>query len=329
MSRRRTIRETVENGVNDLAELQASLLTAIQLEFSTIPPYLCAQWSVTSADPSGVAGLIEKVATQEMLHFGLSCNMYTATGASLRGEIATPNFAPVYPVTGLPGGVHPELVVALAPLSEQALQTFLAIEYPEAGPVVPAPDLPPPPPPPVGPTIGQFYDAIAAGFKAVFPDGSLPTYPAPNQVTATRIGDDTLFAVNTVADALTAIDEITAQGEGTSASPDEGTFEPGTLAHYYTFAEIYYGRTLVSSGDTFEYAGTPIEMPAVHNFSAQPSAGPDQQTFITTFTTLMTNLEKCWRNEYLIETAISDMFILSKTGVLLIEAGITPQFTIT
>ncbi|WP_242419677.1 ferritin-like protein, partial [Frankia sp. CpI1-P] len=209
MSRRRTIRETVENGINDLDELQASLLTAIQLEFSTIPPYLCAQWSITSADPSGVAGLIEQVATQEMLHFGLSCNMYTATGASLKGEIAAPDFVPVYPATGLPGGVHPELVVALAPLSEQALQTFMAIEYPEADPVVPAPDLPPPPPPPAGPTIGQFYAAIAAGFNAVFPDGSLPTHPAPNQVTATRIGDDTLFAVNTVADALTAINEIT------------------------------------------------------------------------------------------------------------------------
>ena len=46
MSYRRTIRETVAVGINNLAELQGSLLTAIQIEFSTIPPYLCAQWSI-------------------------------------------------------------------------------------------------------------------------------------------------------------------------------------------------------------------------------------------------------------------------------------------
>jgi hypothetical protein len=74
MVHRRTIRETVEAGVNDLAELQGSLLTAIQLEFSTIPPYLCAQWSINS-DPSDVAGKIQGVVVQEMLHFGLACNM--------------------------------------------------------------------------------------------------------------------------------------------------------------------------------------------------------------------------------------------------------------
>jgi len=62
MSYRRTIRETVEVGINTLAELQGSLLTAIQVEFSTIPPYLCAQWSINSnnnGDPSDVNGMVQ------------------------------------------------------------------------------------------------------------------------------------------------------------------------------------------------------------------------------------------------------------------------------
>jgi hypothetical protein len=38
----------------------------MQLEFSTIPPYLCAQRSIDSgSDPSGVAGMIENVVIQE------------------------------------------------------------------------------------------------------------------------------------------------------------------------------------------------------------------------------------------------------------------------
>jgi len=250
MSYRRTIRETVEVGINTLAELQGSLLTAIQVEFSTIPPYLCAQWSINSnnnGDPSDVNGMVQGVVVQEMLHFGLACNMYAATGGSLKGEIAAPDFVPVYPTDGLPGGVHPGLVVSLLPVGRQALRTFMSIEYPEVIPVVQQPDTPPPPAPPAPPTIGQFYEVIAVGFNTVFPDSPLPHDPSLNQV-VTGVDSDQLFAVNTVADALNAIKEITDQGEGTSASPDEGTFDPSNLAHYYTFAEIYYGKTGSSGG---------------------------------------------------------------------------------
>src|SRR5271167_2377830 len=150
MSYRRTIRETVEVGINNLRELQESLLTAIQLEFSTIPPYLCAQWSINgnnNGDPSDVNGMIQGVVVQEMLHFGLASNMYTATGGSLTGKIATPGFVPTYPTDGLPGKVHPGLVVSLLPVGNQALQTFMSIEYPEGTLAVQQPATPPPPSP--------------------------------------------------------------------------------------------------------------------------------------------------------------------------------------
>jgi len=329
MSYRRTIRETVEVGINNLAELQGSLLTAIQIEFSTIPPYLCAQWSINSnnnGDPSDVNGMIQGVVVQEMLHFGLACNMYTATGGSLNGEIATPDFVPVYPTYGLPGGVHPGLVVSLLPVGSQALQTFISIEYPEVTPVVQQPDTPPPPAPPTPPTIGQFYQVIAAGFNTVFPDGSLPHNPSLNQV-VTSVDSDQLFAINTVADALNAIKEITDQGEGTSTSPDEGTFDPNNLAHYYTFAEIYYGKTVAQVGNGFQYSGSAVTTPTVYNFSPQPPGAPDQQTFIKDFGRLMTQLEECWTSGFSIETAINTMFSLQTDGTNLIQAGFTPQFT--
>lgn len=325
MYHRRTIRETVENGISTLVELQDALLTAIQLEFSTIPPYLCAQWSINN-DPSQVSGMIQDVVLQEMLHFGLACNMYTATGGSLKGQIATPDFVPTYPTDGLPGGVHPGLVVSLVPTSSQALQTFMSIEYPEGALAVQQPASPPPPAPPTPPTIGQFYQTIATGFNTVFPTGSLPNNPSLNQV-VTSIDSDQLFAINNVADALNAITEITDQGEGTNASPDEGTFDPNELAHYYTFAEVYYGAMVKQVGNGFQYAGDPVSMPSVFNFAPQPPNASDQQTFIGAFTTLLTQLESCWTSGFSIDTAVGTMFTLKSAGVTLIQAGATPQFS--
>lgn len=324
MQHRRTIREIVEDGISNLPDLQDALLHAIQLEFSTIPPYLCAQWS-TNNDPSDVNDMIQGVAVQEMLHFGLACNMYTATGGSLLGKIATSYFVPTYP-TGLPGGVHPGLQVSLLPLGNQVLQTFMSIEYPDVTPVVTQPSTPPSPTQPAQPTIGQFYQTIVAGFNTVYPNGSLPHNPSLNQV-VTMIDSDRLFAVNTVADALNAIQEITDQGEGTSTSPDEGTFDPNNLAHYYIFAQIYYGKKVAQVGSGFQYSGVPITMPTVFNFVPQSPNAPDQQQFIDTFTKLMTQLEACWTSSFNIETAINTMFTLQSAGVSLIQAGYTPQFT--
>jgi hypothetical protein len=325
MHNRRTIRETVNAGIGNVAELQEALLTAIQLEFSTIPPYLCAQWSIKD-DPTGVSSLIQPVVVQEMLHFGLACNMYTATGGSLQGRIATPEFVPSYPTDGLPGGAHPGLVVSLLPVGNPALQTFMSIEYPDVTPFVQQPATPPPPAPPAPPTIGQFYQTIANGFSTVFPDGSLPNNPSLNQV-VTSVDSDQLFAINTVADALKAIQEITEQGEGTSTTPDEGTFDPTTLAHYYTFAQVYYGKKVVQVGSSFQYSGESVTLPTVYNFTANPSNPPDQAPFVTTFTTLMTQLEQCWTSGLSIDTALGSMFSLQSAGTQIIEALATPQFT--
>lgn len=57
-----------------------ALQAALQLELSTIPPYLYAGWSITGAGPSGVAGTIGQIAREEMRHMALACNLLTAIG---------------------------------------------------------------------------------------------------------------------------------------------------------------------------------------------------------------------------------------------------------
>ena len=50
-----TVADFVSSGVSSLSDLQAALQLAMQLEFSTIPPYLCAEWSIDgNNDPDDV-----------------------------------------------------------------------------------------------------------------------------------------------------------------------------------------------------------------------------------------------------------------------------------
>ena len=125
----------------DLNWLQTSLEYAIELEHSTIPPYLCAWWSVKD-QTNAVAQLIHGIVLEEMMHMSLSCNMLTTIGGT--PAIDTPDFIPKYPGP-LPHGVRPTLKsVGLVGLSLDVVENvFTQIEYPESGPVgsVPRRDL--------------------------------------------------------------------------------------------------------------------------------------------------------------------------------------------
>ena len=96
----KTIAQFVQTGITTLADLQAALQLAMQLEFATIPPYLCAQWSIDSnQDPSGVENMIENIVVQEMFHFALAGNMLSAIGGA--PNIASSSFIPGYPTNVL------------------------------------------------------------------------------------------------------------------------------------------------------------------------------------------------------------------------------------
>lgn len=61
--------------------LKDSLQAAVELELSTLPPYLCGMWSIHDATVSpglDVYRLIDSVVREEMTHMGLVCNLLTA-----------------------------------------------------------------------------------------------------------------------------------------------------------------------------------------------------------------------------------------------------------
>jgi Ferritin-like len=195
----KTIAQFVNDRIASLPDLKDALQTAMQLEFSTIPPYLGAQWSI-NADPSGVADMIGNIVVQEMYHFALAGNMLTAIGGV--PSIANAAFIPRYPTNVLPGRMPQKLAVDLKPLTPDQAQVFMQIEYPEFPPVALAAE---------PATIGAFYDSIAEGFTTVHPTIN------PNAF-AVNSGETT--PIKSIADALAAISLIKGEGEGTPGSPD-------------------------------------------------------------------------------------------------------------
>jgi hypothetical protein len=220
----KTIAQFVKDRITSLSDLQDALQTAMQLEFSTIPPYLCAQWSINT-DPGGVGDMVKKIVVQEMYHFALAGNMLTAIGGM--PSIANAAFIPNYPTNVLPGGIPQKLAVDLKPLTPDQAQVFMQIEYPEFPPVALA----------AGPaTIGAFYDTIADGFTTV--------YPAINP-NAFQVDSDEATPIKSVADALAAIKLIKGEGEGTTGSPDqppEGSKSPTDTYVAWSFNGLPYIR---------------------------------------------------------------------------------------
>src|SRR5262245_12981503 len=89
--------------------VQEALQEAVELEFSTIPPYLYAMWSIDpGGDPDDMSAAIRHVVVEEMLHMGLACNLLAGSGGTPRLVSAVPR----YPGP-LKAGVHAGLEVGL------------------------------------------------------------------------------------------------------------------------------------------------------------------------------------------------------------------------
>ena len=300
----KSIAQFVKNRITTPADLQDALQTAMRLEFSTIPPYLCAQWSINS-DPSDVADMIEGIVVQEMYHFALAGNMLTAIGGV--PNIANPTFLPSYPTNVLPGGIPQKLPVDLQPLTLEQAQVFMQIEYPEFPPVALA----------AAPTtIGAFYDTIAEGFTTVHPTIN-PGAFAVNSGEATPI--------KSIADALAAIALIKGEGEGTSGSPDQPPAGNKTFAHYYVFKEIFTEKTLVQdAAGHWSFTGAAIQFPTTFNFQQSTVTPTASLAFNQALSQLLISLQSCWTSGAKLN--IGAMFNLQTLGVGLIKQGIRPEF---
>src|ERR1700730_7630242 len=76
-------------------DLYDHLQGAIELEHSTIPPYLQALYSIKRGSNAIVADLIRSIVVEEMLHMTIAANVLNAIGGS--PAINTPKFIPQYP----------------------------------------------------------------------------------------------------------------------------------------------------------------------------------------------------------------------------------------
>jgi Ferritin-like len=228
------------------ADLHDYLQKAVELEHSTIPPYLTAMFSLKPGVNRKIAELIRTVVVEEMLHMTIAANILIATGGG--PQINTADFVPDYPGP-LPMNIG-DLKVGIEAFSIQLVENiFMAIEEPEH-------------PIPVKSaqqeefaTIGSFYDAIQLKIQELG-DKIFVKKTAPPQVVSSQwFPEQKLFAIKDAESACRAIDVIKIEGEGTTASPFES---PGDPAHYYKFGEIAAGREIVQTPTGFAFDGAAI-----------------------------------------------------------------------
>jgi hypothetical protein len=221
--------------------LQQHLQWAIELEHCTIPPYLCALYSLDSDRNPEATEVVYSVLVEEMLHLALVANLLNAVGG--RPRLDSPTLLAPYPRC-LPHGDR-AFEVPLLPFGRDALEVFKRIERPAPPGAEPESD--------AYETISQFYAAIRQGLVDLF--GSLGEAsvfggdPA-RQVTGElfSVGAERVVVVTSLDTALAALGEIVEQGEGASHSEvwdgDSDMFHPEReqVAHYYRFKELELGR---------------------------------------------------------------------------------------
>lgn len=246
----------------DLLELMQQ---AMKLEHATIPVYLTAMISFKPGANTVINQIIHSVVIEEMLHMSIACNVINALGGS--PKVTQPGYIPTFPGP-LPLGIG-GLIVGLNAFSLDVVKdTFMEIEEPEDPLNFPVKTTEMAAAPPTFATIGQFYHAIQEKIMELVP-GNMPGDPS-RQMTSI-FPPDQLFPILTGTDAVNALNIIIDQGEGTSQSP----LDPeGELAHYYRFAEIYYGKTLIPDSTEplgYSYSGAPIPFDPTGVFPLYPN----------------------------------------------------------
>jgi CDGSH-type Zn-finger protein len=241
--------------VTTLDDLREHLQWAIELEHATLPPYMCALYSIKPGTNAGATEVLTSVFIEEMLHLTLAANVLNAVGGT--PVLDKPDFIARYP-TYLPHSAN-AFLVPLVPFSPEAIETFMKIERPE--------DKDAPPEAEAYETIGQFYQAIEEGLTMLcetLGEQAVFTGDPSRQVTPEIFdysGSGRVIPVYDLKSALAAIDEIEEQGEGLKHAEiwdgDRDMFHPEReeVAHYFRFMEILKGRSF-QRGDTPESGPT-------------------------------------------------------------------------
>lgn len=222
-------------------DLREHLRLAIEVELTTIPPYLYAMYSI--AEPSSEAAkLILSVAAEEMLHATLMANVLLAIGGE--PNFYDPEMVPSYPCS-LPHHV-PKLPLGLERCSENVVNVaFLTIERPGRPEAPDQPD--------VYESQGQFYHALEQALHRLdAEDPDLFASPQPERqfhdpsgyilVKYDQAASGGLVVVKSLDDAITATEVAIHQGEGVHedryADPSHSE-----LTHHSKFLRLVDGTT--------------------------------------------------------------------------------------
>ena len=240
--------------IESVGELRRYLQVALQLEHSTIPPYLTALYSLHPGTNDDAARIIKSVVVEEMLHLTLVANVLNAVGGA--PDLTTDDFVPHYPAH-LPDG-ESDFEVSVGPFSPTALKTFLRIERPgelERARFVSRIRSPRALLPSYHDSadaamhfysIGEFYREIDRGLSALASTMSARGEPLfcgdpTRQITSDfrYSGGGEIIAVTNLDTAHAAIRLICEQGEGLGGAIFD---EEDELSHYYRFQQLQLGR---------------------------------------------------------------------------------------
>jgi hypothetical protein len=307
----------VESYIKDIAHLRKCLLTAMKLELSTIPPYLCALYTIREGSSVQASALIRSVVVEEMLHMVLVANILNAITdpKAFAGKklFDVKEIIANYP-TPLPGDIvplmpdgEPPFEVNLRKFSKEAIGEFTTIERPSD-----------PNDPLTGPntfdSIGQFYEAIRHGIDRLNREtkGGIFIGDPKRQVTPEHYygSGGKIVPVYTYEDAEMAIEEIVGQGEGIDGtiSASEPLFGEGIeYAHYFKFQEINYGRLYsandtnfrmpvksIPTGQAFDVSWSAVhnmkENPRMKDYEGNPALLEKAKDFNRTYVQLLNNI---------------------------------------
>jgi CDGSH-type Zn-finger protein len=258
--------------ITTVDSLRRHLQWAIEIEHGTLPPYLCALYSIKEGYNEEAAEVVHSVFMEEMLHLTMAANLLNAVGGS--PKLDTPSLLPRFP-TYLPHS-NRAFEVPLLKFSREAVEVFLKIERPGEHDGLPEDDK--------FETIGQFYEAIEVALKRLageLGEEALFSGDPARQVTDELYygGSGRIVTVTDLQSALAALEEIVEQGEGLQHQEvwdgDRDMFHPEReeVAHYFRFQEIYVGRRH-APGDTPQSGptGEPfnVDWEAVHNMRPNP-----------------------------------------------------------
>ncbi len=309
--------------ISTLEGLREHVQGALELEHSTLPPYLCALFSIHAGANAEIVEIIRSVFIEEMLHLALAANVLNAVGGSPR--LNEPGFVPTYPAT-LPHSDN-SFTVSLAPFTPATIETFMRIERPgERHGESEADNFE---------TIGQFYRAIEEGLKylcATLGQSEVFTGDPSRQITPAMlgfVGERRVVVVHNLKSALEAIDEIEEQGEGLKHRQvwdgDRDMFHPEReeVAHYFRFSEIMQGRSYVRgdsprsgpSGEPFVVDWTSVYPmrpdPKVSDYPVGSPVREKMQAFNAAYCSMLATLHRAFNGETeCLSPAISLMFQL-------------------